>query len=64
MAPLETSKPDPQPSLDLGTPGAETGATPDTAWLDRARAAAARMLALVGRDPRGTLPTGRSRAGD
>lgn len=64
MAPLEMSKPDPQPSLDLGTPGAETDPTPDAAWLDRARAAAARMLVLVGRDPRGALPTGRTRAGD
>ncbi|MBO0688051.1 MAG: hypothetical protein J2P40_00555 [Candidatus Dormibacteraeota bacterium] len=64
MAPSEMSKTDPQPSLDLGSAEAEANATVDPAWLDRARAAAARMLALAGRDPRGALPTGRTRAGD
>lgn len=64
MAPLEMSKTDPQSSPDVPTPEAEANATADPAWLDRARAAAARMLALVGRDSRGALPTGRTRAGD
>lgn len=64
MAPSEMSKTDPQPSPDVHTSEPEANAAVDPAWLDRARAAAARMLALVGRDPRGALPTGRTRAGD
>jgi hypothetical protein len=62
MAPLEMSKTDPQPDVDA--PEQEANAAVDDAWLERARAAAARMLVLVGRDPRGALPTGRTRAGE
>jgi hypothetical protein len=64
MAPLEMSQTDPQPSPDVHAPEAEENATVDVAWLERARAAAARMLVLVGRDSRGALPTGRTRAGE
>ena len=64
MTPLEMSSTDPQPSPDVDAPEQEANAAPDLAWLERARAAAARMLVLVGRDSRGALPTGRTRAGD
>jgi hypothetical protein len=65
MAPLDMSSTDPSPpSPDVGAGEADASAAVDFEWLNRARAASARMLVLVGRDPRGALPTGRTRAGE